>query len=87
MYLHPSQACSTSYSLRVDGDLVVLKSRLLIMTAHGGSRLLKTIQSVALIVFSWGLAMKVLGAQSSVLCFIFAGVDVDLVVVNVTGLE
>ena len=50
------------------------------MTAHGGIRLLESIQSVALIVFIRDLPMKVLGAQYSVLCFVFAGVDVVLVV-------
>ena len=59
-----------------------MKSRLLILTAHGGRRLLESIQSVALIVFSRVLRYEGLGAQYSVLCFVFAGVDVVLVVVN-----
>ena len=35
---------------------------MLILTAHGGIRLVMLVQSVALIVFSRDLAMKVLGA-------------------------
>ena len=47
---------------------------MLILTAHGGIRLVMLVQSVALIVFSRDLAMKVLGAQYRVLCVVFSGV-------------
>ena len=49
-----------------------MKYRLLILTANVDLGLLKSIQSVALIVFGRDLAMKVLVTQSSVLSFVFA---------------
>ena len=49
-----------------------MKYRLLILPANDGLGLLKSIQSVALIVFGRGLAMKVLVARSSIFSFVFA---------------
>ena len=49
-----------------------MKYRLLILTANDGLGLLRSIQSVALIVFGRDFDMKVWVTQSSVLSFVFA---------------
>ena len=69
-----------SYSLRVDSGLVVLNYGLLILTANDCLELLKSIQSLALIVFSRDLNMKVSGPNQAFSASFSLRVDGGLVV-------
>ena len=67
-----SQACLPIFFLRVDVRFDFIEAERAHFTVRGCLGLLKSIQSVALIVFGRDLAMKVLVTQSSVLSFVFA---------------